>query len=204
MPSPGSPRNYLIDVTCNLFRECLRPRTRLLLITVVDRGGDTNQSGVSAVQAHRVIHQIKLTPVFAGHYTAVRLVPIQHELFVQTLANDVKINGHLTPIVERELVDGLRHRRPSCSRQTVLGRVNGGAGALTAEIPDVQGNQALGLRDITAVEVVCHPKQIDGRFVKWPVGASSVSPDLSGKLGERLGGRGGFSRGQGRPAGLCS
>src|ERR1019366_7408217 len=76
IPSPGSPRDDLIDVTCNLFCERQRPRTRLLLITVVDRSGDTNQSGIGAVQAHRVIHQIKLTPVFAGHYAAVRLVPI--------------------------------------------------------------------------------------------------------------------------------
>src|ERR1039458_9093174 len=92
MPSPESPRDDLIDVTGNLFCERQHPRTRLLLITVVDRSGDTNQSGVGAVQAHRVIHQIKLTPVFAGHYAAVRLVPIQHELLVQILADDVKIN----------------------------------------------------------------------------------------------------------------
>src|ERR1039458_7474456 len=103
MPSPGSPRNDLIDVSCNLFCECQRPRARLLLITLVDRSGDTDQSGVSAVQAHRVVNQIKLTPVFAGHYAAVRLVPIQHELFVQILADDVKINGHLTPVVKRKL-----------------------------------------------------------------------------------------------------
>ncbi len=67
------------------------------------------KSGVSAVQAQRVIHQIKLTPVFAGHNTAMRLVPIQHELFVQILAQDVKVDGHFASIIEGELVDGLRY-----------------------------------------------------------------------------------------------
>src|SRR5271169_631528 len=80
IPSPGSPRDDLIDVSCNLFCKRQSARTCLLLITVVDRSGDTNQSGVSTVQAHGVIHQIELTPVFAGHYAAMRLVPIQHEL----------------------------------------------------------------------------------------------------------------------------
>src|SRR5208283_28967 len=105
MTSPGSPRNDLINIMCYLFRKSDCPRTRLLLIAASDRGGNADQRSVGAVQAQSVINQIELAPVLAGHDTAVRLVPVKDELFIQILADDVEVNGDLSPIIKRQLVD---------------------------------------------------------------------------------------------------
>src|SRR5271166_6191905 len=112
MTSPGSPRDNLINIMCYLFCKSDRPRTRLLLITVSDRGGNAYQRSVGAVQAQSVINQIELAPEFAGHNTAVRLVPVEDELLIQILANDVQVNRHLSSIIKRQFVDAGLLRLP--------------------------------------------------------------------------------------------
>src|SRR5271165_4499575 len=127
MPSPGSPRNGLIDIMSYLLRKSDRPRTRLLLITVNDWYGNADQSGVGAVQAQRVINQVNFAPKFAGHYAAVRLVPIKDELLIRILAHNVQVDGDLPSVIELQLVNSSCLRLPTRAGQAVLRGVNAGA-----------------------------------------------------------------------------
>src|SRR5271165_2324639 len=143
MTSPGSPRNDLINIMCYLFRKSDCPCTCLLLLPMNDRGGNTHQRSIGTVQAQRVVYQIEFAPEFAGHDPAVRLVPVKDELFIQILADDIQVNGDLSPIIERHFVNAGLFWLPARGRHTILGGVNAGASPLAAEVADVQRDHTL-------------------------------------------------------------
>src|SRR6516164_6037098 len=182
MTSPGSPWNDLINIMSYLFCESDGPRTRLFLITVNDRRSNANQRGIGAVQSQRVINQIKLAPQLAGHDAAMRLVPVEDELLIHILADDVQVNRHLASIGNRQFVDAGLFRLPARGRQAVFGRVNAGARALASEVSDVKVYQPLGWRIISAIQVVVHAQYVKILLLQRPIGVCSKSGDLRGKI----------------------
>src|SRR5271157_2009354 len=195
MNSPGSPRNDLINILCYLFRESDRPRTRLLLIAVNDRGGNADQSGVGAVQAQRIVNQVILTPVFAGHHTVMRLVPIKDELFIQIFADDVQVDGNLASVIERQFVNRRFLRLPTRGWKTVSGGVNAGTRPLTPEVTDIQSDLTLRRREVPAIEIIRNTERVYEPLFQRPIGKRLKSGDLVGKVRERLCRRRDFSLG---------
>src|SRR5271157_5918510 len=168
MNSPESLRNDLINIVGYLFRESDRPRARLLLITIINRSGNADQRSIGAVQAQRIVNQVKLTPVFTGYHPAMRLVPIQNQLLLQTLADDIQVDGNLPSVVERHLINGRLLGLPAGTGQTVFGGMNAGASPLAPEVSDKQPNLSLRTREIAAVEIIRHPEHVDGLLIQRP------------------------------------
>src|SRR5271157_1069335 len=186
MNSPESLRNDLINIVGYLFRESDRPRARLLLITIINRSGNADQRSIGAVQAQRIVNQVKLAPVFAGYHPAMRLIPIQNQLLLQTLADDIEVDGDFASIIEVQLINGRLLWLPAGTWQTVLRRMNTGAGPLAPEVSDKQPNLSLRTGEITAIEIIGHTQRVDGVLVQRPVGKHREPCDLGWKIGERL------------------
>src|SRR5208283_2133723 len=133
---------------------------------------------------------------FAGHYAAVRLVPIKDKLFIQILADDVQVDGDFASVIERQCVNRRLLRLPTRGGQTVSGGVNAGPRSLAPEVTDVKSELPFGRRIISAIEIIRHPECVDEPLFQRKIGKRLEACDLGGKIRERLGWRGGFSFGQ--------
>src|SRR6516164_322543 len=134
MDSPGSPGNNLLNIHCYLLGEGNRLLPRRVGITVANGRDYAHHRGIRPVQAKRVVHHVEPAPIFASHYTPMRLVPVKNDLLIEVLANGVQIHRYLAAVVELELIDFRHNRLPSRTGEAMLGRMDDRARALRTEI----------------------------------------------------------------------
>src|ERR1700723_202014 len=66
------------------------------------RGYKAHQSAVAAVQANRILNQVELGPVFAGHSAVVRPKPVQHQTALTRFGDDIAVGGERAVTGQRE------------------------------------------------------------------------------------------------------
>src|SRR6185437_9563795 len=96
-----------------------------------------DERGVGAIQAHRIANQVELAPVLVRDDAAVALVPIQYELLVDPLSNDIAIHRDCARRGgpgNRDREERLGRRLPTRTRQAVERRVDRVALTLTAVV----------------------------------------------------------------------
>src|SRR5258707_10889821 len=149
-------------------------------------GGNAHQGSVAAVHPHGVRHQVELCPIFAGSAAVMGPIPVEDQLARVTLGNDVAAGRKWSvPGQRKRDVTGL-YRSPTCSGQAVLGRVDGVAGALAAEIGDeeIHVGVLFCLVLINPQKKVARPEHIEDILLHGNVGAGPFV-ELQGKRLQR-------------------
>ena len=88
----GLARNEFPEVRKTLLGESGGPFQGGRFISLDDGRNDPDQSAVGAVFCGRVPNQIDFGGVFAGYDASLGLVPVQDELFVHPLLDDVTVH----------------------------------------------------------------------------------------------------------------
>src|SRR2546423_260267 len=97
-------------------------------------GAEPNQRSVGAAHANRIGNQVVFGPIFARDGAIMRPVPIQNQLTLFSLSNQVPVRLERGSSRQIEGDPVRSQRNPTGARQAVLGRVNGVAGTLAGEI----------------------------------------------------------------------
>src|SRR5579862_3243449 len=125
-----------IDSASKVRRTRLRAR-----FSVLGCSPDAYQRAVRTAMPHAVSYQPELCPILTRHDSFARLVPIENQIPVCPLLDDVFIHYHR--LFGRTDLNARRTNRfPSRSRQTVFRGMDYIAGALILVITDIQFNRA--------------------------------------------------------------
>ena len=119
---------------------------------------DTNQGAVATVHTNRVFNQVELGPIFTGHPAVVSPVPVQHQ-FVRAGSGDdiaVRREGGMAGQGKCDVV--IFFGNPSGARETVLGGVDGVAGALAGEV----GHEEIDVGQVAVRVAVAAQQEIAG------------------------------------------
>src|SRR6266851_5161164 len=157
------------------------------------RSDDTHQCRVGPIRPQCVEHHVYFAAVFARHHAIVALIPVNDQLPVHTLANEVAIHRDVAarrPDGARER-DGNRQRAfglrlPAGARQAVHGGVHGVPFALALVVPDVQADRQRSSLPERQIQVLVDAQNREDLLIERLGGTALPSSDLIWKRGERL------------------
>src|SRR5215470_686541 len=107
------------------------------VLRACNRGKDPHEGAVSTIQPDRIGNEKNLGPIFAGRDPAMRLIPIEHEIPVISVSNNIAVNRYRCAVWPDNRNAIRLDRRPAGPREAVLWRMDGVAGALRREERDV-------------------------------------------------------------------
>src|SRR5207253_2124787 len=98
------------------------------------RGGHSHQRSVAAIHTDGIGDQVKFCPILASHGPVVCPIPVEHELPLGSLGNDVAIGRERRASWRRNRNSAGLNRRPAGAREAILWGMDSIACALTGKI----------------------------------------------------------------------